>query len=214
MNPPQTIVSALLLIALGTAAGCTASVRPSVSESEFMTDRRKVNASVMLVSTEAFRNHSVKRTDLMDMKGWQFEIGPAASDTFRYTLASRFVASDVRPATPAYPLPSPAPRAVVVPSIVQLKSTQPIVFKFENYGVTVTLDVDVFDSRGTRLYSRTYTGSGKKQGAIGQESAGHAAFPEACRQALRQAIDAAVDELVLFVETGSVPADGAELSPA
>ena len=35
--------------------GCTTSVRPMVSESEFVTDRPNVNANVILVSTDAFR---------------------------------------------------------------------------------------------------------------------------------------------------------------
>jgi hypothetical protein len=62
-------------------------------------------------------------------------------------------------------------------------------------------------ARAVVVYSRSYTGSGKKQGAIGYESGGHAALPEASRQALRQAVDAAVSDLERFIKTCQLPTD-------
>jgi len=168
--------------------GCAAIVRPTFGSAEFLTDQPKRPMHVALCASEAFRTYSSKQLDLMDEKLWQLELGTAAADALRYALESRFESVVVRGAAPQFPLPGPAPALVVVPSIDSVKLWTPLVFKFEPYAVTLTMSVTVYDASGNELKRTTVTAKGQKAGSIGYESAGHAALPEACRLAIKQAV--------------------------
>jgi len=76
----QAIWRAVLGLLLLACAGCSATVRPTVAESEFLSGEPKVLGGVVLVSSEGFRGYTSKQTDVMDMKSWSLELGPAAAD--------------------------------------------------------------------------------------------------------------------------------------
>jgi len=164
-------------------------------------------ASVLLVASDEFRKYHYKKFDFMDLKEWEFELGPAAVDTFFYSFKSRFTHVDLstqKPNVSAGPKSDKSYDLVVVPLIQKTNSTEPVVFKFENYTVTTILDVQVFRSNGELIYTRSYEGRGVKGGAIGRESAGHAAHPVASRKALRDAVDKATADLISYMRGQSV----------
>ena len=178
----------VLLPALLMHAGCASIVRPNFGAAEFLTDGPKQPTRVTLCVSEAFRSYSSKQLDVMDEKLWQLELGAATTDALRYALENRFESVVLRGDAPPFPLPAPAPALVVVPRIDSVKLWTPIVFKFEPYAVTLTMSVQVYDASGNELKQMTVTAKGQKSGSIGYESAGHAAIPEACRLAIRQAV--------------------------
>lgn len=187
-------VSAMIVL-----TGCTAIVRPSVSPTEFLTMGVKEPGRAELYVTDEFRTHVETKTDVMDMKKWQFELGPVAADTFRYALEAKFLKVDVKLGSPTFPLQESANGdllVVVEPSFSGFSSKCPFLFKFENYVVKVSFRVKAYDRAGTMLIDQVYQGVGKKRGSIGYESAGHAANPEAARLAVNDAVDKAVTDIM------------------
>ena len=179
--------------------GCAAVVRPQVSESEFMTNEPKKPGRVDLYVTEEFRKHVETKTDAMDFKKWEFELGPLAVDTFKYALASRFEEVKVMLGTPNFPMTGDTVKgllAVVHPEFAGFSCSFPVVFKFESYTSTVCFNVKVFDKTGSVLIDKSYTGVGEKRGSIGFESAGHAANPIAAQLAVKDAVDKAVADII------------------
>jgi hypothetical protein len=199
----KIILSSFFLI----FCGCNASIRPNVSQAEFLTPEAKLPASVLLVASDEFRTYHYKKFDFMGLKEWEIELGPAAVDTFFYSLQSRFSQVDLTTEKPNISAVSKSDKSydlVVVPQIQKTNTTEPIVFKFENYSVSIVMDVQVFHSDGEMIYTRSYEGRGAKAGAIGYESPGHAAHPVASRKALRDAVDKATIDLVSYLKSQSV----------
>jgi len=179
--------------------GCTATVRPQVSETEFLTNEPKKPGRVDLYITEEFRKHVETQTDAMDLKKWEFELGPLAVDTFKYTLAGRFEEVKVMLEPPNFPMAGDIEKnllAVVHPEFAEFSCSFPVVFKFETYKSTVCFKVKVFDKTGSVLLDNSYTGVGEKRGSIGFESAGHAANPIAAQLAVKDAVDKAVADII------------------
>ena len=83
----------------------------------------------------------------------------------------------------------------MIPEFTRFSATDPIVFKFENYTVTLGFTVRVYDARGSEIFSREYTGHGEKRGAIGPESGGHAAFPVAAEGAVKDVVQQFLGDL-------------------
>jgi len=192
----KSLCLVLLLFALLSECGCTAVIRPTISASEYITSEKKVPTNVAFYATDEFREYSSKHTDVMDMKKWQLELGPAASDALRYAIESRFQKATVRAGEPSFPVDLPAGSLVVVPAFESAEQTGPVVFKFEKYHVAVTMKVRVHDPAGNELKNMTITGKGEKAGAIGYDSAGHSALPEAARLAIKEVADQIVRSLL------------------
>lgn len=187
--------STLFLFVVLTQGGCTAIIRPTISPSEFFINEKKLLPDVALYVPDGFREYSSKHTDVGDLKQWQLEVGPPATDALRYALESRFENVTVHASQPHFPLSSPGPSLVVVPAFDSVKAAFPVAFKFEVYRVALTMTIRVYDSAGNELKAVTLTGKGKKTGSIGYDSAGHAALPEACRRAIKEVVDQAVEAI-------------------
>lgn len=186
----------LPFLALLTQLGCTANIRPTISSSEFLTNEKKISTNTALYVTDEFRKYSSSHTDVMDMKKWKLELGPATTDAIRYALESRFEKVTIHVGHPQFPTELPEGSLVVTPTFDSVKQTGPVLAKFEKYHVIITMTVNVYDPAGQVLKKMTITGKGEKAGSIGYDSAGHAALPEASRLAIKQLVDQIVQNLV------------------
>lgn len=185
----------LLFFALLTQFGCTAAIRPNISASEFITNQEKVPTNAALYVTDEFRNYSSTHVDVMDIKKWKLELGPATTDALRYALESRFENVTLSVGQPQFPVDLPAGSLVVVPTFDSVSQRGPVFFKFEKYHVTVRMTVCVYDPAGRELKKMNLTGRGDKAGSIGYDSAGHSALPEASRLAIKQVVDQILQNL-------------------
>ena len=133
----------IILLSMACSAaltGCTSIVRPHVSEAEFLTPVTKIAGSAELYVTEDFRTHKETKTDVLDFKKWQFDLGPLAVDAFKYALGSRLEKIEVKLGTPSFPLTGSNAEnlfIVVEPSFAGFSSHCPFLFKFETYVVKV-----------------------------------------------------------------------------
>ena len=193
-------VSMLLgIVCVAALTGCTSIVRPHVAEAEFLTSTPKAAGRAELYVTEEFRTHNESKTDVMDMKKWQFDLGPLAVDTFKYALGSRFEKVDVKLGTPSFPLSAGNAGDLIVavePAFAGFSSHCPFLFKFETYVVKVSFKVKAYDQAGKTLIDKVYQGEGKKRGSIGTASAGLDANPVAAQLAVKDAVTQAVDDIL------------------
>lgn len=189
-------LSMLSFLMLLTQFGCTANVRPTISSSEFLTNEKKISTNTALYVTDEFRKYSSSHTDVMDMKEWKLELGPATTDALRYALENRFEEVTIHVGHPQFPIELPADSLVMVPTFDSVKQTGPVLAKFEKYHVIITMTVHVYDPTGQVLMKMSITGKGDKAGSIGYDSAGHAALPEASRLAIKQLVDQIAQNLV------------------
>lgn len=191
-----------LLLAL-TMSGCTAVVSPHVSESEFLSAQAKKRAQIQIYVSDEFRNYKNTQTDAMDMKKWEYELGPVTVDSLKYALASRFTSVELKLGTPTFPVIEETPTEdwmiVVDPAFAQFDAHYPIVFKFEKYTAEIALRVRAFQKNGALLLDKTYQGKGSQSGAIGMESGGHAANPVAVKLAIKEAVNQAVADIAALV---------------
>ena len=133
MNPKRLTVLTSVVAGL-MLTGCTSIVRPHVTEAEFLVSAPKTTGRVEVFVTEEFRTHNETKTDVMDFKKWQFDLGPLAVDTFKYALASRFEKVDVKLGVPAFPLAAGNVGDLVIaiePAFAGFSSHCPYMFKFE-----------------------------------------------------------------------------------
>lgn len=193
----RPLFAALLLPVSFLAGGCAPVVQPRVSSAEFMTAGSRSPGRVDLFITEQFRTHRVQKTDISELKTWDFELGPVAVDAFRFALESRFEDVNVHLGTPQLPLSSgDSFHAVVEPGFASFSAADPVLFRFENYKATVSFNVSVRDPSGKTLLSQTYSGEGAQQGSIGYADPGHAAYPVAVQNAVKDATNRFVSDLV------------------
>lgn len=188
------------LLSILSAVGCTATVKPTFNQSEFLTAEARQPGHVVLAVSPEFRDYRAKHADPMDMKEWEFELGPAMVDAFRYALESRVEKVDVR-------LGDTAPAAghlVVRPRVASFDASEPLVFKFEEYHVKLAIAVDVVDGSGKVVYTNVYESHGRKRGSVGYESGGHAAHPVAAQNAIREIVDDATADVVTILQ-GKAP---------
>jgi len=193
----------IILLLLFVSSGCTAHVQPNVSESEYLTSTPKKSGRAELYVTEAFRTHTETKTDVMDMKKWEFELGPVSVDCFKYALASRFEKVGVKLGTPSFPMEGELNRdllVVVEPAFSKFDTHYPVAFKFETYTVTISYRVKAYDRTGKLILENVYEGVGEKRGSIGTASAGHAAGPVATKLAVKNAVDKAVFDIMEAIE--------------
>jgi hypothetical protein len=178
-------------------AGCAPVIQPRVSSSEFLIAGNKVPGRVELFVLEEFTSYKAEKTDVSELKTWKFELGPVAVDSFRFALESRFEQVSVTLGTPRFPVDAGAVfYAAVQPSFVSFKASDPILFRFEDYKATIGFNMSVFDADGKIILSQTYTGEGTQQGSIGYADPGHAAYPIAVQNAVKDATKKFVNDLV------------------
>lgn len=193
----------IILLLLFIFSGCTAHVQPNVSESEYLTSTIKKSGRAELYVTEAFSTYTVSKTDVMDMKKWQYELGPVSVDSFKYALASRFEKVDVKLGTPSFPKESDVDKdllVIVEPAFSQFDTHFPVVFKFETYKAVISFTVKAYDRTGKLILEKVYEGVGGKRGSIGYESAGHAANPVAVKLAVKDAVGKAIPDIMEALE--------------
>ena len=203
----HTIGASVTFVATVFLAGCTSVVRPHVMEAEFLTSAPKLNGQVHLWVTDEFRTHRESKGDPMDLKKWEFDLGPLAVDTFKYALASRFEVVSVKLGKPIFPLPRDNATDLVIavePEFAGFSVGTPLLFKFETYTLECSFHVKSYDHSGNVLLEGTYEGVGKKQGAIGTTSAGLHALPVAAQLAVKDAVNKAVADIVDRIQQKSL----------
>lgn len=185
---PTARVSIFVAAGAVFAAGCAPVVQPRVSSAEFMVAGSRLPGRVDLYVSEQFRGHRFEKADISEFKNWSFELGPVAVDAFRYALESRFEDVNVNLGSPLLPVESSKGfHALVEPSFVSFSAADPVLFRFEDYKATVSFNVLVRDPAGNTLLRQTYTGEGSQQGSIGYADPGHAAYPVAVQNAVKDA---------------------------
>jgi len=189
----------ILIYVGGFFVGCMATVKTHISQSEFLVSGDRNPGTVQLYITEAFKSYKETKTDMSDLKKWEFQLGLVAIDAFRYGLESRFTDVSVEMGEPIFPIQKDNPGAfftVVQPRFHSFEASDPFMFKFENYTAEITFLVDVYDAEGTKLLSKQYYGKGEKRGSIGFESSGHEAYPVAVGNAVKDAVDQFLNDLI------------------
>ncbi len=181
----RTVVKVSLLVVFALLyAGCTNTVRPTVSQSEFLNNAPKVNSTVALHLTDDFRYYEGKHVDWWcDGTTYTMEIGPLASDWFQYSLESRFKEVKVMSGLPRFPYSSPGVDIVVTPKFTSFKAGGPLVVKFENYWVELGMSATIQDRAGKVLDVLELTQKGAK-GGTGGINPGVQVYPEVCRNAV------------------------------
>lgn len=201
-----------VLLAIGAAAlaGCTPVVQPRVSPTEFLVAEDRIPGRIDVLITEAFRSHTVEKSDVSEFKKWQFELGPVTVDALRFALETRFEKVSVKLGDGTFPVATDGGfYSAVQPSFGEFKATDPVVFRFENYGATVGLNVTVLDAEGGTVLSKSYVGEGTQRGSIGYADPGHAAYPVAVQNAVKDAVAKLVDDLVALARDGRAPGSAA-----
>lgn len=190
----------ILVLAIAVlASGCTAVISPHVSESEFLSSAIKKPGKVQLFVTDEFRTHKESQTDVMDLKSWEYDLGPMAVDTFKYALGSRFNSVEVKLGKPTFPIAENGQNEIVItvePFFAGFDAHFPWLFKFETYVTEVTFRVKAYNKNGSQILDKTYQGKGEKRGSIGYESAGHSANPIATQLAVKDAVNQAVEDIL------------------
>ena len=190
---------ALRAVALSALVSCRATVRPAISPSEFLSATPPVPGRVVLVISDELRSYRPTSHNYVDLKTWVFEVGPCTVDAFRYALEARFAEVLVAPASrePAAPAGDERLVAVVRPAMTGFDGDEPF-FKFGRYNVELGCRVTVLDAAGAVLYERDYLSDGDRRGAIGRDSAGHAAHPETYRAAVVKLARSVAEDLAAF----------------
>jgi hypothetical protein len=179
------------------SAGCTAVIKPHVSASEFLVVDEKIPGTVHLYVSDAFRTHEETKQDISEFKEWKFNIGPVSVDTFRFALESRFSDVSVKLGEPLFPMESSDDFfAVVKPQFSSFKTSDPVLFRFENYTAEVGFMIDIYNAGGNIILSKQYVGRGEKQGSIGYEDPGHSAYPVAIQAAITDSVNQTVIDLI------------------
>jgi hypothetical protein len=152
---------------------------------------------VELFVSEEFRSYTTEKTDISEFKIWKFELGPVAVDTFRFALENRFEHVLVTLGSPHFPVEAgDGFYAIVQPSFASFGASDPVLFRFEHYKATVGFNVSVYDANGNVLLAQTYSGEGTKRGSIGYADPGHAGWPIAVQNAVKDATIKFVNDLV------------------
>lgn len=174
--------------------GCTAQVRPTISASEYLTDQVKLNKSVALYISDEFRSYAPTQNDPMDLKAWRLEIGPMAADAFMFAYQNRFQNVMIKKGQPQFPIADSNVDYVITPKFTSFKAGTPLVLKFENYWVELGMSTTIQDRQGNTLASVDLTQKGSRRGSVGPESAGHAAYPVACVEAVKPMVRETVEK--------------------
>jgi hypothetical protein len=190
-------------LVLAWLTGCTNTVRPAFSAAEFLSEKPKSQQAVVLYVTEEFKAYTTKHPDPWDLKEWELVLGPGATDAMMNSFSNQTAPFETRLGQPQFPVQAPAGAVIVVPAFASFKGAAPVMFKFEDYKVNIGMELSLYDADGALLEKSSLTSKAKKQGSIGSESGGHSAFPEACRLALRDLAQQAVDHALQVRQGGT-----------
>ena len=193
------VVRKSIIVALGLSClfctGCTVVVRPIVSESEFITDDAKIPATVALCLNEEFRGYSYSHLDwVCDGRNYKMEVGPFASDWFRYAFESRIDNVIVKSAKPEFPLSESGVDLVVTPKFTSFEAGGPWIVKMEQYWVEVGMNIKIQDGQGKVLEAMELQQKGVKGGSIGLQPGSHI-YPETCRIAVKSIVDQTIEKI-------------------
>lgn len=177
--------------------GCTAQIRPTIHAWEYLTEEAKLNKTVALYFSDEFQSYAPKQyTPMADIKIWHLEIGPMATDAFIFAFQSRFQNVLIKKGLPQFPITESNVDFVVTPKFTSFKTGTPLIFKFENYWVELGMSTAIQDGKGNTLATVDLQQKGTKRGSIGPDSAGHAAYPAACVEAVKPMIKQTVERTV------------------
>lgn len=176
-------------------SGCTVVVRPSFSESEFLSDAPKAPISVAVYVSDELKNYEHGHFDWWcDARNYDMKVGPMTIDCFHYALESRVQTVQMKPGLPSFPLAEPAD-FVITPKFTDFKAGGPVAVKFEPYWVEISMEITIQDSQGQVLDTLTLKEKGSKGGSIGMEPGTHI-YPETCRTAVRAMVTQTVDKVL------------------
>ena len=188
-------LSASLAITILLLSGCTVVVRPTVSESEFITSEAKIPATVALCLNDKFRGYNYSHLDwVCDGRNYKMEVGPFASDWFRYAFESRIDNVIVKSDKPEFPLTDSSVDLVVTPKFTSFNAGGPWVVKMEQYWVDIGMNVKIQDGQGKVLETMELQQKGSKAGSIGLQPGSHI-YPETCRLAIKSIVGQAIDKI-------------------
>jgi hypothetical protein len=177
MNSIMGVVRSIVVCGCVLIVGCAPTVQPRISQAEFLVPQsNEIRGKVEVYVSQSFKTHSKGKKDISELKKWKFELGSVAVDAFQYGVESCFDDVSVVLAEPEFPKDVYSDYyAAVRPSFTHFETSDPILFKFENYKATVGFSVSVYNARGVEIQSKTYTGEGMERGSIGYADPGHAA---------------------------------------
>jgi hypothetical protein len=176
--------------------GCTADIRPTVSQSEFLGNNAKVHAGIALFITDDFKNYSASHFDWWcDATKYKMEIGPFATDWLRYSLESKFDDVKLLSGNPKFPYSDSSINFVVTPKFTTFKAGGPVLVKLEKYWIELGMDVSIQDREGKILKTLKLKEKGAQAGTIGVNPGVHL-FPNICRLAMKPLADKTIAKLV------------------
>jgi hypothetical protein len=189
------LLSLILMGIVVSGAGCTAVVRPSVSPSEFMSDKPKILANVALHITEEFKNYSAEHFDWWcDGTKYKMEIGPFATDWFRYALENRFADASIAYGMPEFPYSESGTDFIITPKFTTFKAGGPVLVKIEKYWIELGMDVTIQDSRGQILETLQLQEKGAQAGTLGVNPGVHL-YPNICRLAVKPLVEQTIEKI-------------------
>lgn len=195
----KLMCSVVFIVTLIFFSGCTAIVRPTISQSEFLTNEEKVPATVVLHITQEFINYTYKHFDwVSDAKNYAIKVGPLTSDWLRYALESKINTVLIKSGKPQFTESSSNVDLLITPRFTSFKAGGPLPVKFEQYWVDIGMEVTLQDSQGRILETLKLQQKGSKAGSIGLES-GTQIYPEVCRMAIKPMVDKTVDKVIELV---------------
>jgi hypothetical protein len=185
-----------MLIGTMVFTGCSNVVRPSISQSEFILNGEKVNSTVALHITDEYRNFKGKHVDWWcDATSYTMEIGPLATDWFRYSFESQFERVNVNSGLAKFPYSVSDVDFVVTPEFTSFKAGGPVIIKLEKYWVELGMTATIQDKSGKVLDTLELKEKGSKGGTPGFNP-GTDLYPEICREAVRPLVEKTTNRLI------------------
>lgn len=200
MNYMKGVASSVLFIGAFFLTGCTAVVRPTVSQTEFMNSDTKIPAVVVMHVTDDFRKYSAEHFDWWcDATKYKMEIGPFATDWFRYALESKFSDVSLVSGGIEFPYNESDVDVILTPKFTSFKAGGPVVVKLEQYWVELGMDITFQDREGNVLETLNLKEKGSQGGTIGVNPGVHL-YPNICRLAIKPLADKTIAKTIELVE--------------
>ena len=192
----KSICITVLVVTLLLFTGCTAVIRPTISQSEFISNTTKIPATVELYITKEFKECNYEHFDWWcDATNYSMQLGPLASDWFRYAFESNFETVMTKSGQPKLPLTNSNTDLVITPEFTSFKAGGPVVVKLEAYWVEIGMNVKIQDAQGQVLDTLELKEKGSKGGTIGINPGTHV-YPEVCRMAIKSIVEKTLDRAI------------------
>jgi len=180
-------------------SGCETPVRPIVKQWEFETDEAKIPANIALHITDKFRTYCPGYFDwTSDAVRYKMELGPFASDWFRYALESRFSNVSLVFAEPQFPYPEEDVDFIVTPEFASFQAGGPLIVKSGKYWIELRMNIDIRDKDGDNLAYMKLKQKGSQAGTTGTigTKPGINLYPNICRMALKPIVDKTIEKII------------------